>query len=155
MLRIASRPQPVSRGCHGPALSPALLPEMGYFAMRDLDFSLLTANHDSQKAVAGDVIFSRGDTADKMYIVKSGQVELRLGSLLLDTVGPNGIFGEMAVVDGGTRSASAVAVSETELVPLSEKQVVFLIGETPYFALKLLGTITARLRATTRASDHL
>ena len=123
-------------------------------ATRDLDFSLLTADHPSQRVAAGEVIFSLGDTAGGMFVVKSGQVELRLGSRLLETVGPNGIFGEMALVDGGSRSATAVAISDADVVPLSEKRVLFLIGETPYFALNLLGTVAARLRATTGSLYH-
>lgn len=115
----------------------------------DIDFSLLTKRSDARSFSAGEMIFAAGDAASELYVVKAGQVDIKLGNRLLETVGPNGIFGEMALIDGSPRSASAVAASSGELVPLNEKQFLFLVGETPYFALNVLRILTQRLRITT------
>ena len=62
----------------------------------------------------------------------------------------NDIFGEMALIDNQPRSATAVAVTDVELVPVSEKQFLFLVGQTPYFALKVMRVLAQRLRATNK-----
>ena len=49
---------------------------------------------------AHDTIFSKGDPRTVMYVIKEGEVEIRLGDTLLEVVGVDGIFGEMAMVDG-------------------------------------------------------
>ena len=63
------------------------------------------------------------------------------------------IFGEMALIDSEPRSATAVAITDVELVPISEKQFLFLVSQTPYFALRLMRVLAQRLRATNKALD--
>jgi hypothetical protein len=57
------------------------------------------------------------------------------------------IFGEMALIDNAPRSATAIAASDAKLVPVSEKQFLFLISNTPYFALNVMRVMARRLRA--------
>jgi CRP/FNR family transcriptional regulator, cyclic AMP receptor protein len=87
---------------------------------------------------AGDVIFSEGDPARELYIVKSGTVEVRLGNRLLDTLSELSIFGEMALIDSSPRSATVVAATDATVVPVSEKQFLFLVSRTPHFALNVM-----------------
>src|SRR5215510_563821 len=65
---------------------------------------------------AGDVIFRQGDPAHELFIVQSGEVEIRLGNRVLETLPQYSIFGEMALIDSAPRSAMAVAVTDTTLV---------------------------------------
>ena len=59
-----------------------------------IDFSILTGQGAPVlEFKAGEVIFDKEDSADVMYIIKSGKVEIRLGNRLLETVSPNNIFG--------------------------------------------------------------
>jgi CRP-like cAMP-binding protein len=112
-----------------------------------IDFSILTGKGAPVlEFKAGEVIFDKEDSADVMYIIKSGKVEIRLGNRLLETVSPNNIFGEMALVDPAPRSATAIAATDVQIVPVSEKQFAFLVSQTPYFALKVLRVMTRRLR---------
>jgi signal-transduction protein with cAMP-binding, CBS, and nucleotidyltransferase domain len=67
-----------------------------------------------------------------------------------DAVGVDGFFGEMALIDGGTRSATAIAKTDCKLVPITEKQFLFMVQETPFFALRVMRTLTARLRQVDR-----
>jgi len=63
------------------------------------------------------------------------------------------IFGEMALIDNEPRSATALAITDVELVPISEKQFLFLVSQTPYFALKVMRILAQRLRATNMSLD--
>jgi len=100
---------------------------------------------------AGDVIFRRGDPAHELFIVQSGEVEIRLGNRVLETLPQYSIFGEMALIDSAPRSATAIASSDAKLVPVSEKQFLFLISNTPYFALNVMRVMARRLRAANTA----
>jgi len=100
---------------------------------------------------AGDVIFGQGDPAHELFIVQSGEVEIRLGNRVLETLPQYSIFGEMALIDSAPRSATAIASSDAKLVPVSEKQFLFLISNTPYFALNVMRVMARRLRAANTA----
>jgi CRP/FNR family transcriptional regulator, cyclic AMP receptor protein len=56
------------------------------------------------------------------------------------------IFGEMALIDAAPRSATAVAKTDVKIVPVGEKQFLFLVGRTPHFALNVMRTLARRLR---------
>ena len=96
---------------------------------------------------AGRLIFSEGDTgADRMYIVRSGIVEISIGNRLVETIQPNGMFGEMALVDGEPRSATARARDACELAPIDRKLFVLMVDEAPHFALNVMRVMADRLR---------
>jgi CRP-like cAMP-binding protein len=117
-----------------------------------VDFRLLAgAGVPALDFKAGDVIFREGDPARELFIIQSGEVEIRLGNRVLETLPQYSIFGEMALIDNAPRSATAVAVSEAKLVAVSEKQFLFLISNTPYFALNVMRVMARRLRAANRA----
>jgi CRP/FNR family cyclic AMP-dependent transcriptional regulator len=117
----------------------------------DASFGVLTGNDiDAQRFKAGSVIFREGDGADELYVVKSGQVRIQIGNRTVNELGADGIFGEMALIDGEPRSATAIAISDVELVAVSEKQFLFLVSQTPYFALKVMRVLAQRLRVTNK-----
>ena len=125
---------------------------MDKFAMDDIDFGLLAGDGIATRAVkAGAVIFQEGDKADGLFIIKSGLVGIRLGNRSLAELNANSIFGEMALIDDAPRSATAVAVTDVELVPVSEKQFLFLVSQTPFFALK----VDARIGATAARDQQI
>lgn len=92
------------------------------------------------------VIFQQGDPRTFMYVVNEGEVEIRLGGKVLEVVGPNGIFGEMAMIDGAPRTAAAVARTECKLVPVDQRRFQFLVQQTPYFAIEIMRLLVERLR---------
>jgi CRP/FNR family transcriptional regulator, cyclic AMP receptor protein len=59
----------------------------------------------------------------------------------------NYLFGEMALIDAAPRSATAVAKTDAKIVPVGEKQFLFLVSRTPHFALNVMRTLARRLRA--------
>jgi CRP/FNR family transcriptional regulator, cyclic AMP receptor protein len=112
-----------------------------------VDFRILAgAGAPLRTYKAGDVIFREGDAAAELFIIKSGKVEIRLGNHLLETVPELGIFGEMALIDHNPRSATAVALTDATLVPVGEKQFLFLVSQTPRFALNVMQVLAQRLR---------
>ena len=112
-----------------------------------VDFRILAgAGSSARDFKAGEVIFIQGDDARELFIVQSGEVEIRLGNRLLETVCQYGIFGEMALIDAAPRSATAVAATDVKVVPIAEKQFLFLISNTPHFGLNMMRTMARRLR---------
>jgi CRP/FNR family transcriptional regulator, cyclic AMP receptor protein len=99
---------------------------------------------------AGSTIFEVGQPRDLMFIVQEGEVDIRIGNKVVETVIVDGFFGEMALIDGGTRSATAVAKTDCKLIPINEKQFLFMVQETPFFSLRVMRTLTARLRQVDR-----
>ncbi len=117
-----------------------------------IDFGLLTGAGAAVRAYnAGDVIFRQGDKAEELFVIQSGTVEIRLGNRLLDTLPERSIFGEMALIDNAPRSATAIAATDVKLVPVGEKQFLFLVSRTPHFALNVMRALARRLRATNNA----
>jgi CRP/FNR family transcriptional regulator, cyclic AMP receptor protein len=115
--------------------------------MQDASFGVLTGNNVATKFVkAGGIIFREGDEAHELFVIKSGQVRIQLGNRTLTELGPDSIFGEMALIDNEPRSASAIALTDVEIVPVGERQFLFLVSQTPYFALKVMRVLAQRLR---------
>ena len=100
---------------------------------------------------AGETVFKEGEEAKELYVIKSGQVEIRLGNRLLATLDANDIFGEMALIDSAPRSATAIAKTDVALVPVSKKDFVTLVSRAPTFALDIMGVLARRLRDANRA----
>ncbi|HEU0370282.1 MAG TPA: cyclic nucleotide-binding domain-containing protein [Candidatus Acidoferrum sp.] len=100
---------------------------------------------------AGETIFKEGETGKELYVIKSGQVEIRLENRLLATLEANDIFGEMALFDSTPRSATAVAKTDVALVPVSKKDFVALVSRAPTFALDIMSMLARRLREANKA----
>lgn len=114
-----------------------------------IDFGILAgAGAPVREFKAGDTIFKEGDSGAEFYVIKSGKVDIQLGNRLLGTLGDHDIFGEMALIDTAPRSATAVAKTDVTLVPVGEKQFLFMVSRTPYFALNVMRTLARRLRST-------
>lgn len=114
----------------------------------DIDFALLARmNLPRRSAAEAETVFREGDAADQMFIVHSGRVAIEHNGKVLDELGPGDPFGEMALVDGTPRSATARCTQPCELLVLNEKSFLFLVDEMPYFALKMMRIMAHRLRA--------
>ena len=115
--------------------------------MRSLELEKLFGKTDDAIALsAGETLFAEGDQGDRMYVLLDGQAEIRVGGVAVETVGPGGVLGEMALIDEAPRSASVVAVSDTRLAPVDEKRFMFMVQQTPFFAMHVMRVLAARLR---------
>ena len=88
---------------------------------------------------AGEKIFLEDDAADAMYMVRSGRVDVITYGTVLENVRAGGIFGELALIDDGRRSAAAMATEPTEVVQIDKQTFLAVIRNDPEFALRVIG----------------
>jgi CRP-like cAMP-binding protein len=113
-------------------------------------FGLFKNASDAERRATGTVVFEAGEPGTKMYVVRKGTVDIRVGGRTVETVGAGGVIGEMAIVGNEPRSATAVVAEDAELVPIDRHRFVFLVQQTPYFALQVMQTMAARLKSAPR-----
>lgn len=101
-----------------------------------------------QALPAGQALFKEGEPGDLMYVLMSGTAEISVHQRLVETAEPGAIFGEMAMIDDRTRSATVIAKSDCKLFPIERKRFNFLIQQTPNFALYVMRVMADRLRVT-------
>lgn len=101
---------------------------------------------DPKTYPAGAEICHQGDAGDHLFAIIEGTVEISRGDHVLGTVGPGEFFGEMSLLDKTPRAATARAVTECRIALVDEKRFLFLVQQTPYFALEMMRTISSRLR---------
>ena len=112
-----------------------------------IDFQMLAnAGFPPARYAAGDVIFAEGDKGDAMFVVRTGEVTIERGGRVMETLSGGGVFGEMALIDGSPRSATVRAKTDCEVAPINEKTFLFLVHETPFFAIAVMRTLADRLR---------
>ena len=95
----------------------------------------------------GEVLFSEGDSGANMFGVISGAVELRSGERVLHRVGPDGTFGELAIIDASPRSLTAIATEPTEVAVINDREFLFLVHETPTFAIDVMRSLSTMIRS--------
>ena len=100
----------------------------------------------------GHVIFAEGSTGRELFVVLSGQVEIAKMAgdtkTVIVTLGKGEFFGEMAVIDGSSRSATAIAAApKTRVMRINHARFVYLVSQQPAFALMIMDALSRRLRA--------
>src|SRR5215831_7522853 len=103
-----------------------------------------------QEVPAGTLIFEAGASGTAMFGIVEGEVQVRLPNGAVRRLGPGETFGEMAIVDSSPRSATVVAVTDTRLAVIDRRTFLFLVHETPMFALQVMSSMAERLRAEPR-----
>jgi CRP-like cAMP-binding protein len=98
-------------------------------------------------------VFHEGDSSDACYIVRNGDLRVTREhsdgrAIALATLGPGDIFGELAMLDGGARSASVETLADSELLALPASDVRRMLTTDPEIAVKLVIALTRRLRET-------
>ena len=164
-----TRYHPAERICSGTAIlvqapppdKRAILGNHEFF--RGLPSSIVQrlASHARHSHCAGGRrIFSKGDEGHGLLAVLSGVVKISVPSedgkeIVLNLIGANEIFGEIALLDGGLRTADATALGDCELLVLDRRDVLPILMEEPVVALKLLEVVSSRLRRTTQQVEDL
>lgn len=102
---------------------------------------------DAESVEPGHILFREGDPGDTtMFAVAEGEVELTVDGAVVEEVGPGGILGELALVDHGPRSATAVARTSCQVVRVDAERFNYLVHEHPTFALQVMRVMADRLR---------
>src|SRR5579863_414358 len=122
----------------------------------DDDRARLAEFIDLLPLAAGEALFTAGEPGESLYVVRSGEVELFIRDttgqkILLAIAGANEVFGELALLDRSPRSATAVALMDSELLELDREDLLLLFQKTPSAALRLL----AAMGHMTRKADEL
>ena len=124
--------------------------------LNDDDRAGLAGVIDVRKLAAGDTLFQVGEPGESLYVVRSGEVELFIKDtagqrIPLAIVGAGEVFGELALLDRSPRTATAVALADTELLELDRDDLLLLFRTSPAAALRLL----AAMGRMTRKADEL
>ena len=103
---------------------------------------------DALTVEAGTTLFREGEIGDVMFAVVEGEIELLVDTTTVETVGPGGILGELALIDPAPRSATARALTPARVVRVDQSQFTFLVHEHPTFALQVMTIMAERIRRT-------
>jgi uncharacterized membrane protein len=98
-------------------------------------------------------LFRAGDEGDAMYLIEQGKVRISVrasdgGDMMLTELGRGDFFGEMALLDGQSRSAEAIVTEDARLAVLSREHFLSFLRSSPTVALELLTALANRLRHT-------
>jgi CRP-like cAMP-binding protein len=117
--------------------------------MEDDDDFLALFRHETAVTtlIPGQLLFTKGQPGQQMFIVKSGELQIGEGNVVFETVRAGGILGEMAMVDDSPRSATVRAVTECELIPVDKRRFLTMLQQTPFFAIRVMRVLARRLRA--------
>ena len=96
----------------------------------------------------GKVIMVQGQAGAFMYVVQEGRVAISLRGTVVERIGPGGVFGEMALVDQGARTANANAETDCALLAINRQVFLNLVKADPTFGVSLLTAIAERVRNT-------
>jgi len=111
---------------------------------------------DELKVPAGHTLFQAGDPGDSLFIIQTGQIELFIKDtagqkIVLTTAESGDMFGELAMLDTGPRTATALALADSEVLVLDRGDLILLFQRKPEAALHML----AALSGLTRKADEL
>lgn len=109
--------------------------------------SMFAQHSDVIEVAAGQRVFSEGELGDKMYVLLEGRVGIFVHNQLVSEVVPGELVGEMALIDSAPRSATATAQEDSKLAVVDEKRFLFLVQQTPFFALQVMRLLVSRLRS--------
>jgi CRP/FNR family cyclic AMP-dependent transcriptional regulator len=136
---------------------PSLFENIPLFELLDEGGRQALANVvDEVKLKPGEVLFQAGEPGDSLFVVREGEVELYIKDnvgqkIVLNNAGAGDMFGELSMLDSGPRTATAVAVTDSELLLLDREDLILLFQQRPNAALHML----AAMSAMTRKADEL
>ena len=136
---------------------PDLLSGIKMFELLNEDDRVALAKVIDELAVpTGHTLFQAGDPGDALYIVDEGEIELFIKDtagqkIVLTVAGQGDMFGELAMLDSGPRTATALALTDSDVLVLDRDDLVLLFQRRPDAALHML----AALSGLTRKADEL
>jgi CRP/FNR family cyclic AMP-dependent transcriptional regulator len=114
----------------------------------------------SRRLKKGAALFHKGDTGTKLYAVCAGAVRISSTSeeghdAILNLIIPGDIFGEIALLDRGPRTADAVAVEDSEIMEIDRHDFIQLLREYPEASMRLFEILCSRLRRTSEQVEDI
>lgn len=139
-------------------VDPEILADVQFFKLHDQEDRKALAKLITQIDLKqGSQLFETGDRGEELYIVRSGKIEIYIhnvaGEKIVLTVAEQGdLFGELAMLDSGPRTATAVALEDTELIVLNRDNLQLFFQKKPDAALDMIAAMGAMIR---KADDIL
>jgi CRP/FNR family transcriptional regulator, cyclic AMP receptor protein len=129
-------------------------------ALTDADRQVLARSASRRRYRRGDIIFQKDDPGHSLFIVARGSVRIYVPStqgadLTLAVLGPGAFFGDLSLLDGRPRSASAAALGDTNVVVLERNDFVAVIRTRPAAVMSVLSVVVRRLRDTDEMASDL
>ncbi len=126
--------------------------------LEDEELDVLASKAQPAEFQAGQALVRRGDHGEAMIVVVTGHVKVvttsdRGTELLINVIEPGGILGELALLDGGERSADAIALENVQAVKLPRSAFLDFLGAHPRASIQLLKVLSEKLRRTTELAE--
>ena len=112
---------------------------------------ILSMITDEESFNANEVVFKQGDVGDVLYIIETGKVIIYNEANpdhVYATLGKGDCFGEMAVLDRETRSASVATVEDSNMIMVDSEKFRTIVMQYPYIAFSIFSTLCQRIRET-------
>ncbi len=114
---------------------------------------------ERRKVAKGTLIFGEGSAGTDMYVIVAGQIRIfrtvNAERVFLTTLSKNSFFGEMSLLLGGQRSASAEAAEDAELLVISQENLIEKIQGDPEFAIRLIRAMARRVKESDKIISKL
>jgi len=144
-----------------PSEFAALLSLNPLFAkLGDQALDRLAALCSRRNLAKGEILFKKGDAADALYGIRRGVIRVETGSedgerLVLNVFGAGDVFGEIASLDGGPRTADAIAAEDCELFHLRRNDLQSLLEREPKIAIRMIELLCGRIRLTSERMEEV
>ncbi len=142
------------------ATDAELLAEVPFFQLLDEEErTILAAQLDAVQIPARTAMWEYGDPGGTMFVVRRGAVELSTRDdtgerIVLETVGPGEVFGELSLLDGGSRTAAALVIEDLEALRIERSDLDQFLRLQPAAALDLLAAMGRRMRHSVELLRH-
>lgn len=110
------------------------------------ELKLIDRLADEVTAPSGKAIVVEGEAGNQCYVIVEGTVDVSRNGDVISTLGPGDAFGEMSLLDSGTRTATVTATSSVDLLVLGQREFSQAIADVPAVSRKLLAALARRLR---------
>ncbi len=107
---------------------------------------LLPYQTDLKVVPVGHTLFNTGEPGMDMYVLITGRIDISINGTIVESAAPGAIIGEMSLIDGAPRSATAVAREECTLLAIDKMRFRQMTREMPDFALDVMRGMAERLR---------
>jgi CRP/FNR family transcriptional regulator, cyclic AMP receptor protein len=124
-----------------------------FHPMDDDERAALVAVMDEETYAGGQVVYEVDDPGGTLHVITDGQVEISLRDddgekVVLEVLGPGDFFGELSLIDGGTRSATVTALQPTTAIVLDRSSLLEQVARRPHMAQDLMVAMVKRIRHT-------
>jgi CRP/FNR family cyclic AMP-dependent transcriptional regulator len=131
-----------------------------FSGLQEEDLKTISSHAITRSYAKNTIIINEGDLTDSMYVILSGRVKVFLSNeegkeIVINTMGEGEYFGELAMLDKAPRSASVMTMEPCRLSMISKSHFDACLAQNPAIALKLIETLTQRIRHLTENVKNL